>query len=285
MEACDDAWPFLFPVNTKQFPTYKKIIKNPIDVATIKKRLESGVYKTRGDFCDDVKLIFTNCEIFNEDDSPVGKAGYAMKNLFDTRWLELIGQDSTSSGAVQWRTWNQGDDDDDDDDGGQNDVQQLQETVMLAAGGGDNIEGREEENKEVDDNKKIRKKKKKKKKRKRRKRKKIAAGGDSDSANGQARYSEQEEEEDEEENVEQKKKITSYVTTRKMWASTCAQQQLQQFHKNNWIQEGKKPLGQLLVESLVHTSILSRKLTYTSAARQTSHWNFIYVMWIIKFSL
>lgn len=101
MEACDDAWPFLFPVNTKQFPTYKKIIKNPIDVATIKKRLESGVYKTRGDFCDDVKLIFTNCEIFNEDDSPVGKAGYAMKNLFDTRWLELIGQDSTSSGAVQ----------------------------------------------------------------------------------------------------------------------------------------------------------------------------------------
>ncbi len=27
MEACDDSWPFLFPVNAKQFPTYRKIIR------------------------------------------------------------------------------------------------------------------------------------------------------------------------------------------------------------------------------------------------------------------
>lgn len=43
LEAHDEAWPFLLPVNTKQFPTYKKIIKNPMDLSTIKKRLlESG---------------------------------------------------------------------------------------------------------------------------------------------------------------------------------------------------------------------------------------------------
>jgi hypothetical protein len=30
----------LYPVNTKQFPTYKKIIKNPMDLATIKKKLD-----------------------------------------------------------------------------------------------------------------------------------------------------------------------------------------------------------------------------------------------------
>lgn len=39
LECHDDAWPFLLPVNTKQFPTYKKIIKNPMDLSTIKKRL------------------------------------------------------------------------------------------------------------------------------------------------------------------------------------------------------------------------------------------------------
>ena len=94
MVTSDDSWPFLYPVNTKQFPTYKKIIKNPMDIMTIKKRLGDKTYKTRDDFCSDVRLIFSNCEIFNEDDSPVGKAGYAMKSLFNTRWAELIAQDS-----------------------------------------------------------------------------------------------------------------------------------------------------------------------------------------------
>ena len=43
LEAHDEAWPFLLPVNTKQFPTYKKIIKNPMDLSTIKKRINEGV--------------------------------------------------------------------------------------------------------------------------------------------------------------------------------------------------------------------------------------------------
>lgn len=39
----EDAWPFLLPVNTKQFPTYKKIIKSPMDLSTIKKRIHDLV--------------------------------------------------------------------------------------------------------------------------------------------------------------------------------------------------------------------------------------------------
>lgn len=41
-EEHDDAWPFVHPVNTKQFPTYKKIIKKPMDIQTIKSRLDAG---------------------------------------------------------------------------------------------------------------------------------------------------------------------------------------------------------------------------------------------------
>ena len=89
MEALDHAWPFLQPVNTKQFPTYKKVIKQPMDLATIKKKLDSNGYKLRDGFLDDVRLIFSNCELFNEDDSPVGKAGHAMKRHFEARWAEL----------------------------------------------------------------------------------------------------------------------------------------------------------------------------------------------------
>lgn len=43
LEQQDEAWPFLLPVNTKQFPTYKKIIKTPMDLSTIKKRLQDSM--------------------------------------------------------------------------------------------------------------------------------------------------------------------------------------------------------------------------------------------------
>ncbi|XP_049817838.1 bromodomain adjacent to zinc finger domain protein 2B isoform X4 [Aethina tumida] len=89
LECHDDAWPFLLPVNTKQFPTYKKIIKIPMDLSTIKKRLQDMQYKSREEFCADVRQIFNNCETFNEDDSPVGKAGHCMRQFFEARWNEL----------------------------------------------------------------------------------------------------------------------------------------------------------------------------------------------------
>lgn len=89
MEVHEDSWPFLLPVNTKQFPTYRKVIKYPMDLSTIKKRLQDMVYKSRDDFITDVRQIFDNCEMFNEDDSPVGTAGHGMRKYFEQRWAEL----------------------------------------------------------------------------------------------------------------------------------------------------------------------------------------------------
>ena len=43
MEAHEDSWPFRTPVNTKQFPTYKKIIKRPMDLQSMRQKLEAGV--------------------------------------------------------------------------------------------------------------------------------------------------------------------------------------------------------------------------------------------------
>ncbi|EDW47427.1 GM20421 [Drosophila sechellia] len=94
MELHEDSWPFLLPVNTKQFPTYRKIIKIPMDLSTIKKKLQDLSYKTREDFCVDVRQIFDNCEMFNEDDSPVGKAGHGMRKFFESRWGELTDKHS-----------------------------------------------------------------------------------------------------------------------------------------------------------------------------------------------
>lgn len=42
MEAHENGWPFLEPVNTKHFPTYRKIIKKPMDIYTIKTKFDSN---------------------------------------------------------------------------------------------------------------------------------------------------------------------------------------------------------------------------------------------------
>ena len=52
-------------------------------------------YKSRDEFCADVRQMFNNCEVFNEDDSPVGKAGHGMRNFFEMRWTEITGAPPT----------------------------------------------------------------------------------------------------------------------------------------------------------------------------------------------
>lgn len=51
-------------------------------------------YKSRDDFIADVRLIFDNCEMFNEDDSPVGKAGHSLRKFFEARWVDLTDKHS-----------------------------------------------------------------------------------------------------------------------------------------------------------------------------------------------
>jgi len=53
-----NASPFIKPVNPKASPTYKKVTKQPMDLTTFKKKLESGTMKTREDFLYNVYMIF-----------------------------------------------------------------------------------------------------------------------------------------------------------------------------------------------------------------------------------
>ena len=44
MEKHEDGWPFLQPVNCKQFTSYRKFIKNPMDFSTMKQKLRDNRY-------------------------------------------------------------------------------------------------------------------------------------------------------------------------------------------------------------------------------------------------
>ncbi|KAI8778112.1 bromodomain adjacent to zinc finger domain protein 2B [Biomphalaria glabrata] len=94
LEKHEDGWPFLKPVNKKQFPSYKKYIKFPMDFATARGKIKSKEYKHRQEFAADMRLIFNNCETFNEDDSDVGQAGFKLRQFFESRWLDMFPDDA-----------------------------------------------------------------------------------------------------------------------------------------------------------------------------------------------
>ncbi|XP_016008332.2 bromodomain adjacent to zinc finger domain protein 2B isoform X12 [Rousettus aegyptiacus] len=90
METHEDAWPFLLPVNLKLVPGYKKVIKKPMDFSTIREKLSSGQYPNLDSFALDVRLVFDNCETFNEDDSDIGRAGHSMRKYFEKKWADTF---------------------------------------------------------------------------------------------------------------------------------------------------------------------------------------------------
>ncbi|KAM6039080.1 LOW QUALITY PROTEIN: bromodomain adjacent to zinc finger domain protein 2A [Chlamydotis macqueenii] len=75
MESHEDAWPFLEPVNPRLVPGYRRVIKNPMDFATMRARLLRGGYSSSEEFAADAMLVFDNCRTFNEDDSAVARPG------------------------------------------------------------------------------------------------------------------------------------------------------------------------------------------------------------------
>ncbi|XP_051022044.1 bromodomain adjacent to zinc finger domain protein 2B [Acomys russatus] len=90
METHEDAWPFLLPVNLKLVPGYKKVIKKPMDFSTIREKLNNGQYPSFETFALDVRLVFDNCETFNEDDSDIGRAGHSMRKYFEKKWTDTF---------------------------------------------------------------------------------------------------------------------------------------------------------------------------------------------------
>lgn len=70
-------------------PTYPKLIKRPMDLSTIRKKLDGGEYDTAQNFYDDFKLMIRNCFIFNPSGTPVNLAGQELQKLFDDKWKGL----------------------------------------------------------------------------------------------------------------------------------------------------------------------------------------------------
>ncbi|KAG7454783.1 hypothetical protein MATL_G00263510 [Megalops atlanticus] len=83
---------FQEPVSAAIMPEYYEVIKTPMDLSIVKRKLESKqspVYRSSEEFVADVRLIFRNCAEFNEADTEVAAAGKNLEKYFEEQLKEL----------------------------------------------------------------------------------------------------------------------------------------------------------------------------------------------------
>lgn len=76
-----EAWPFLKPVNKKFVKDYYSIVKNPMDLETVAKKVKAHKYHNREEFLYDVDLILENSIAYNGEESQFTEKARALGRI------------------------------------------------------------------------------------------------------------------------------------------------------------------------------------------------------------
>ena len=84
-------WVFNAPVDPEELglPDYFELIKRPMDLGTIQKRLDSGAYHELEAFATDCKLVFDNATLYNESGSVVHEMAKELRVKFELDYKAL----------------------------------------------------------------------------------------------------------------------------------------------------------------------------------------------------
>ena len=87
-------WVFNSPVDPVELglPDYFEVIDKPMDLGSVKKQLENGVYKTLPEARNDVNLTFDNAMLYNPENSVVWNMAKELKDKFMKDYDILIRQ-------------------------------------------------------------------------------------------------------------------------------------------------------------------------------------------------
>jgi histone acetyltransferase len=90
------AWPFLKPVDKDEIPDYYETVKAPMDLSAMEERLEHRCYTTLKLFIDDLKLVSSNCKLYNDATTVYAKCAVKLEKYMWTlardipEWVELL---------------------------------------------------------------------------------------------------------------------------------------------------------------------------------------------------
>ena len=68
---------------------YYDIIKKPMDLGTIKLKMDNREYKNTREFAADIRLIFSNCYKYNPPDHDVVSMAHKVEDLFERRFAKV----------------------------------------------------------------------------------------------------------------------------------------------------------------------------------------------------
>ena len=115
-----EARPFLKPVNPAELgiDDYFDVIESPMDLGTVKQRLEKGEYAAPLDYAKDIRLTFRNAMTYNPKGDSVHTAARRLLNSFEDGYREVTQAPSASSGKDEkgGKDKDRDRDDDSDDD-------------------------------------------------------------------------------------------------------------------------------------------------------------------------
>jgi hypothetical protein len=60
---------FWEPVDEAAYPDYRPTVRRPLCLGTIAERLDEGWYCSEFEFANDMRLVFLNCQLYNEEHS------------------------------------------------------------------------------------------------------------------------------------------------------------------------------------------------------------------------
>jgi len=85
------AWPFYKPVDTTlpELFDYRKIIKTPMDLSTIRDKMDKRAYNNSLEFANDMRLICTNCYKYNPPDHDVVAMARKLQDVFEMRFAKI----------------------------------------------------------------------------------------------------------------------------------------------------------------------------------------------------
>ncbi|XP_034211964.1 transcription factor GTE10-like isoform X2 [Prunus dulcis] len=98
-----DGWAFSKPVDplSLNIPDYFHIISHPMDLGTIKSKLEKNMYRNTEEFAADVRLTFSNAMVYNPPANIFHQMAKNLNKIFEMRWCLLGGKLNHGSSKVE----------------------------------------------------------------------------------------------------------------------------------------------------------------------------------------
>mmetsp|Transcript_7545 Transcript_7545/g.15869 ORF Transcript_7545/g.15869 Transcript_7545/m.15869 type:complete len:217 (-) Transcript_7545:745-1395(-) len=87
----NDSEPFREPVNWREIGLfdYPQIVKKPMSLSDVKAKIASGQYRSPAECAEDVRLIWSNCMLYNQDGSEFYKLAKKFANRFEEKFNKV----------------------------------------------------------------------------------------------------------------------------------------------------------------------------------------------------